>query len=298
MIKEYLKGFIGITLLLASVNASALLFWSDRQTHMEGTAKILFDYVSLDPTTYTNGNGRAFKGEYGSAGAGTFYANGITFVNSGITMNISTNAQTQAPIDSRYQSDSSGVKTANANLAASVHGLIAGHGTSSDNLINQTNVQALIDTGDIPNTVNAADFAGTEDPFDISTTFDISFDHNVVLNTVFFDVISHGGSDNTDPLFNQAPTFDITGGSNSLNLTGLNTVTATENGSTNISGGALFLAGELYTITVNSTGSLNSLVEFQAWDVTAVPLPATAWFLLGGLASLFGFGRKKTQVQA
>ena len=284
------KGFAtlaGVALLIMTSNANALLFWSD-----QSNGKTIYNYLDPDPTNYSNSGGQQLLGEYGIGG--TDYANGVRFINSGIQMDITANANTPQPIDSRYQGDTAGVKTFDARLTASSNGVIGGHGTGDD-LISQSAVQALIDSGDLPGTVNAADFATSNDPYDITTSFSISFSHDVILNEVFFDRISKGGNNQGSSTFNQTPTFDITGGSNGLSLLGLNTVTVAD-GSTVIPGGALFLAGELYTIDIHAVASaLNSIAEFQAWDVTAVPLPAAVWFMLSGLVTLFGAKRRKRQ---
>ena len=264
------KGFAtlaGVALLIMTSNANALLFWSD-----QSNAKTIYNYLDPDPSTYSNSDGQQLLGEYGIGG--TDYANGVRFINSGIQMDITANANTPTPIDSRYESDTSGIMTFDARLTASSNGVIGGHGTG-DNLTNT-----------IP---------GPNDPFDITTSFDISFSQDVILNEIFFDRISKGGDNQGSSTFNQTPTFDITGGSNGISLIGLNTVTIAD-GSTVIPGGALFLAGELYTIDIHAVAlALNSIAEFQAWDVTAVPLPAAVWFMLSGLVTLFGARRRKRQ---
>ena len=287
------NGLVALTsaaLLIAASNANALTFRSDQQS--EG-GRMIYHYVATDPDptvypSYTNNDGRRVQpaGEYGIGG--TEYANGVRFIHSNggnpITMNITADANTPAPIDNKYLGNSTsgvsgtpfiGIKSAGAKLTPSSNGVIAGTSLSDGSIISESSVLSFIDSGDITvpgghtRESYAALFSGSEDPYEISTSFNISFTHQVILDEIFFDKLSHNGSSNV------APNFEIVGGSNNVN-TGILATQAPSSGegSTIIPGtggsdlGALFLANEVYTIKVYST-SANSLAEFKRWN--AIP---------------------------
>ena len=286
------NGLVALTsaaILIAASNANALTFRSDQQS---GGGRMIYHYVATDPDpaiypSYTNNDGRRVQpaGEYGIGG--TEYANGVRFIHSNggnpITMNITADANTPVPVDNKYLGNSTsgvsgtpfiGIKSAGAKLTPSSNGVIAGTSLSDGSIISEASVLSFIDSGDITvpgghtRESYAALFSGSEDPYEISTSFNISFTHQVILDEIFFDKLSHNGSSNV------APNFEIVGGSNNVN-TGILATQAPSSGegSTIIPGtggsalGALFLANEVYTIKVYST-SANSLAEFKRWSAT------------------------------
>ncbi|MFK8066703.1 MAG: VPLPA-CTERM sorting domain-containing protein [Gammaproteobacteria bacterium] len=212
-----------------------------------------------DLTTAVGDDGSDIPGVYNIGGA--HFADGFMQTLSGITMTVD-NAVAPGPTVGRINSGNE--------FIGAPHGFFVGGGTGA---------------------------SSTE--FDATTQFSISFTDNVILNAIFFDDV--GGRAN-----NVAPQFTLNGGT----YTTLDVETGHDiNSSITDPGwltiGTTLLANTNYIINVlpdaaslvADTGG-NSLAEFWGWDVTqtaAVPLPAAVWFLLGGIATLFGFGRKKQQ---
>ncbi|MFK8067235.1 MAG: FG-GAP-like repeat-containing protein [Gammaproteobacteria bacterium] len=102
--------------------------------------------------------------------------------------------------------------------------------------------------------------------FNISHTFDLVFDHNVILNSVIFDGISSPSYTSNS---GDIPDFDITGlGVNLSGLQGRDDENGSSQDFTNIN--TTFFADERYTFTVNHNGDEDGMLEFFEFDFDPV----------------------------
>ena len=206
-------------------------------------AAILTFYSDLTTATNLTSNGNQAK--YGISG-GDSYAQefrtpfNTTFQNAAITITARLKANSSTP----DLSNSPGIQPDGTNVSGKQpfmplpHGFFSGHAK-----------------------ISSFNNNGTE--FNLSNTFDLVFDHDVLLSRIIMDGI--GATEYKPPTANDIPTFNISGlGVNLINLPGRDDQNGSSQNFTLLN--ARLIAGEPYTFTVNHNSQEDGVLEFFAFE--------------------------------